>query len=186
MSSISNVLCLILGKQTSHCFGCSGEVRLTAAKCPRQTERPMANGAEPVTSRRLLSVTAMTHSTSWKVARSSMPTPWLGVTPLSCERVREKESKTTAVCQSVSVRRIVSHHRRFPLSSRWHRRTAIWQKSHTAYLLVISFVEKPEHCYSVHLSCGTPCIGLCSASTVNRCHDLKLFDKKTADVTHYR
>lgn len=60
-------------------------VQLTAAKCPRQTERPMAKGAEPVTSRLLLSVTAITHSTSWKVARSSMPTPWLGVTPLSCK-----------------------------------------------------------------------------------------------------
>lgn len=53
----------------------------------------MAKGAEPVTSRRLLSVTAITQSTSWKVARSSMPTPWLGVTPLSCiERIQNNNS----------------------------------------------------------------------------------------------
>lgn len=58
---------------------------LTAAKCPRATESPMARGAEPVTSCRLLSVTAMTHRTSWKVARSSMPTPWLALTPFSYE-----------------------------------------------------------------------------------------------------
>lgn len=73
------------------------EVLLTAAKCPKHTERPMAKGAEPVTSRRLLSVTAITHSTSWKVASSSMPTPWLGVTWLSCDSRTEKQQFAQSV-----------------------------------------------------------------------------------------
>lgn len=75
------------------------ELRLTAAKCPRQTERPMARGAEPLTSRRRLSVTAMTHSTSWKVASSSMPTPWLGVMPLSCGSSERKPEQQHSVSQ---------------------------------------------------------------------------------------
>lgn len=59
---------------------------LTAVKWPRQTLRPMARGAEPVTSRLLLSVVAMTHNTSWKVAKSSIPTPWPGeILPLICK-----------------------------------------------------------------------------------------------------
>lgn len=82
---------------------CGWEVQLTAAKCPKHTERPIARGAEPVTSRRLLSVTAITHSTSWKVASSSMPRPWLGVTWLSCDSWRESQNNNSlfSQCQMV-------------------------------------------------------------------------------------
>lgn len=48
---------------------------LTASRCPRATERPMARGPEPPRSRRLLSVVASTHSTSCRVPMISMPRP---------------------------------------------------------------------------------------------------------------
>lgn len=59
---------------------------LTAARCPRPTDRPIARGADPVTSLRLLSVTAMTHRTSWSVARNSMAKPLPALMLFSWER----------------------------------------------------------------------------------------------------
>lgn len=55
---------------------------LTATRCPKPTDSPMARGAEPVTSDRCLSVVAKTQRTSWKVAKSSMANPWPTFTPL--------------------------------------------------------------------------------------------------------
>lgn len=54
---------------------------LTASRCPRATEKPMARGAEPPRSRRLRSVVASTHSTSCRVPMISMPRPWPEFTP---------------------------------------------------------------------------------------------------------
>lgn len=58
---------------------------LTPARCPSPTDNPIARGPNPPTSR-LLSVTASTHMTSWRVSRNSTPKPWLGVIPFSCNR----------------------------------------------------------------------------------------------------
>lgn len=54
---------------------------LTASRCPRATEKPMARGPEPPRSRRLRSVVASTHSTSCRVPMISMPRPWPEFTP---------------------------------------------------------------------------------------------------------
>lgn len=59
---------------------------LTAAKCPSPTDSPIASGADPLTSLRRLSVTAITHRTSWRVARNSMMKPCPTVTLFSCKR----------------------------------------------------------------------------------------------------
>lgn len=69
---------------------------LTAAKCPSPTDSPIASGAEPLTSPRRLSVTAITHRTSWRVARNSMTKPCPTVTLFSCKR---QQSTTTAKCK---------------------------------------------------------------------------------------
>lgn len=47
---------------------------LTAAKCPAVIERPMANGTDPFTSDRRLSLTPCTTNTSMNVMRASMRT----------------------------------------------------------------------------------------------------------------
>ena len=56
----------------------------TPARCPNPTDSPIARGAYPLTSR-LLSVTASTHRTSWRVSRNSMTKPWPGLIPFSCK-----------------------------------------------------------------------------------------------------
>lgn len=58
-----------------------GSPLLTASRCPRATDKPMASGAEPPKSRRLRSVVARTHSTSCRVPMISMPRPWPEFTP---------------------------------------------------------------------------------------------------------
>lgn len=64
---------------------------LTASRCPRATEKPMARGAEPPKSRRLRSVVASTHSTSCRVPMISMPRPWPEFTPRASCKGEKKE-----------------------------------------------------------------------------------------------
>ena len=69
-------------------------------------------------------------------------------------RVRE-ESKTTTVCQSVSLRWIVSHHDHFPFSIALE----VWQQfgrgskvPHCLFIFFFSFCGKPDHFYSAWFS----------------------------------
>lgn len=77
--------------EVGHCRYQQREVKLTARRCPKATERPMAKGADPETSVLLRSVVARTHNTSWKVAMISMPSPWPALIPSeSCMETRRK------------------------------------------------------------------------------------------------
>lgn len=74
---------------------------LTASRCPRATERPMARGAEPPRSRRRRSVVANTHSTNCRVPMISMPRPWPEFTPgASCgdRAIRSHEHGRLRAC----------------------------------------------------------------------------------------
>lgn len=76
-----------------HCTYQLWELKLTARRCPKATERPMAKGADPETSFLLRSVVARTHNTSWKVAMISIPSPWPALIPSeSCMETRRKMS----------------------------------------------------------------------------------------------
>lgn len=69
---------------------------LTASKCPRATDKPMARGAEPPRSRRLRSVVARTHSTSCRVPMISMPRPWPEFTPRASCREEKREGPVSS------------------------------------------------------------------------------------------
>lgn len=60
---------------------------LTAAKWPTVIERPIARGAEPLTSVRRESQTPWTTKTRINVIRASTRTPWPAVTPTPREDV---------------------------------------------------------------------------------------------------
>jgi hypothetical protein len=88
MTSTQSPCCLWQALPTSPCPGPALSTALnlrspplTASRCPRATEKPMARGAEPPRSRRLRSVVASTHSTSCRVPMISMPRPWPEFTP---------------------------------------------------------------------------------------------------------
>lgn len=51
---------------------------LTAAKWPAVIERPIANGADPLTSERRSSQTPCTTKTNMNVISASIMTPWIG------------------------------------------------------------------------------------------------------------
>lgn len=75
------------------------DLKLTARRCPRATERPMARGADPETSVLLRSVVARTHKTSWRVAMISIPSPWPALTPPeSYMETRRKMSADIPTC----------------------------------------------------------------------------------------
>lgn len=79
--------------EVGHCTYQLQELKLTARRCPKATERPMAKGADPETSFLLRSVVARTHNTSWKVAMISIPSPWPALIPSeSCMETRRKKS----------------------------------------------------------------------------------------------